>query len=71
MFVGRDSLITKEGSARKEKKKRPREKFVIEKLAGSVAESRTISGVKRVLLCKMPVKGPKIDSLANFIQVDE
>lgn len=26
---------------------------------------------KRVFLCKMPVKGAKIDSLANFIQVDE
>lgn len=58
MFVGRDSLITKEGSARKEKK-RPREKFVVEKLAGSVAESRAISGVERVVFCKMPVKGAK------------
>lgn len=72
MNVRRSRLAHNErGKCEKREKKRPREKFVIEKLAGSVAESRTISGVKRVLLCKMPVKGPKIDSLANFIQVDE
>lgn len=72
MNVRRSRLAHNErGKCEKREKSEAQGEIRGRKVGWSVAESRAISGVERVVFCKMPVKGPKIDSLANFIQVDE